>query len=652
MDAVSIGVNSPPLQQIRTVPSIVCKPCVARTVTRPKPHLVNPGTHPNPGRANHEPAAAQALLKKGRTWYGREKLDAVQPCLKQFDSNSSNLLFDETENFGDIGTNLHFGAVLPPSLIALLAVGGGAVLVFGTLPAAHQVISGVQNLARLRGEHQSLVRAQARLNAPAAPGSVHRTAEGLHDARCRVAAQLSLNARDTRSEAVQRTTAGACFAVGSLMTGTGTFLLPGFIAPQIAALGFWSNLLTGWLGNGFIAAYGFVELGLQGWTYHQAKIAQKVCDDVDLNIIWHDSIDVNALVRERLHTIKSQAVLTGVSAMGIGIGGLLTAITLFGYVALIPAALLRMYSSYHEQQYVGYTRRTEGEKHLPLSRAALVNDLIYADKMQRELTNIRHLAHGRYPTGMDAPAPISWLAIAASHATGARIQDPTPRDVLELFFQRQAERQHIWLQRQSETLDNQLREGTMSAADLTATRKLIVTAQQRLAADTLELNKWADKPLNVTSVKQWIDRIVAFALDHGQLAVLVEALCEDEHLGAHVRQLLRPTEQASVLSVGQQALRAGLDRLLNKTNIALRPNFFLRVEQLLAGTMLQYFTHLERELIDILVARLSESARLRAKEKATAPTPAPIHPAPESAASRTRRCVPRPVRRPPLRRPA
>lgn len=509
---------------------------------------------------------------------------ASVPVIRQFDANVHSLAFEESESFGDIGTNMPLPGTLPPSLLALLAGGGTAIFLFGTKPAVEGMIAGVRNLRRLGSECKELERVQAALGTPADPARAQ-------DA-WNIAAQLDLNRRDCAAEKIQHLLGDSCIAVGSSMTGVGTFLTPGFLAPASAGTALAANLLTGWLGNSFIAGYSLAEAGWEVWTYYRTGELQEICQTADLNATWDEGTDVNRLVAERLTAIKDQAVLTGISAVGLGAGGLLTAVTFYGYAVLVPFAALRFYADYRGRIDVGYVRRLGGLESVQLSQRTVLSDIIYAADMCAALAALRDTRHALHP------------------------HDGSPQCRLHAFFQAQALREQGWLTRQqrivtpyaSRTHLGALRLREVPLAEPAATLYAQLDARQdALGEDATFLADSADKELTPSAMLRWIERVVAFFAEHGSLGDLVQGLCNDPRLGDVVCASLT-TDADGLLWADAVDLQATLNHLLNGTDVAGREAFFACVEKILVKEMAVYFSHLQRELIDVLVARLRQQA--------------------------------------------
>ncbi len=561
------------------------------------------------------PTVAHYVWEK--RWLRKPKLSVAQLPRRVKDTRT--VMVFELDNFGDIGATPLFHPPLPVPVYGILGIGGVLSLWFGARPALEDVVEGFRNLKVLKGEEKFILERRAEVidDLFAASPSVHtvhvRQREllrlAIHHAQCK---------RERESEILDRIVSGILIAPGSVLTGFGTFLTPGFIfGAHSATASVLANLLTGFVGNGPIAAYAAINSGYNSHKTYQAHRRLKLLKTYDLNRLWGDDVDVNQAVRYRVRLIRNTAACKAVSSAGIGIGGVLTAITPFGYAVLLPFALARAGAEYLTHKKLGYSRKLYRGKVEDLSRRALVNDFIYRTKVFKILKDTKLALRQRYPWGTDAPLPLNYVMKAVARVRARRLPapPPPPRQVYHILLEYQTTLEE-WLSRRQITVERQRLRGyagdtanpstwadvwSPEIAAIEARRKQIIAERQAIEADDV-------RGMLGPSAGAWITRVVQFFVDNALFAELGQAM--------HQNKVLRQGMGHAIIEgkspKGKKTMRIDAAPFLKYVDLHTahgEDQTFLRafygcVEALLMGGVKQYFQELRRETSDMITWRI------------------------------------------------
>ncbi|HET6346881.1 MAG TPA: hypothetical protein VFH51_18245, partial [Myxococcota bacterium] len=556
----------------------------------------------------------------------RSTLEPVTTRERRLPDDQTVLVF-QTDNFGDIGTALPVGAgagALTPALMLLLAGGGVACLYFGTLPAVQDVIDGARNIRVLRDEQRKLRvkygRVLAGLLRTDAPTELTREQRR---ALRNLAMRMGVSRTDLRSEVLERVAAGCLIAPGTACSGVGTLLWPGFLVPKTAGFIGASSLLTGLVGNIPVALYGAITAASSALEYLRIRRRIHCVRAFDLNRTWGDpEADVNDLVMKRLHRIRSNALLTGITSAGLGAGGLVTVFTFFGYALLLPFAIGRAAAEFRARRKISYTRRLYAGETDYTSRRDLVSDLIYMHKTHVVLKALKVQTRARYPWGREAPVPLNYLLGSLERVRHWRDHvTPSPATQVRRFFRRYRKVQLEWLERKQVTLRREQerlrahapRDGRHAArldAYVEATERLDAHIRA-LRADRRAVAQSDEARMYGADAHEWLVRAVGFFVENGMFRTFAKTLLEDPRVRPALASAVREKPKRKQLTVDANDLVAAL---AGDQRRALRRRGFLDAlygdieRDLLLATKTRC-DEMARELIDMLVMRLWLSHR-------------------------------------------
>ena len=561
------------------------------------------------------PAVAHYVWDKH--WFRKPTLAVAQLPRRVKDTRT--VMVFELDNFGDIGATPLFHPPLPIPVYGILGIGGVLCLWFGARPALEDVIEGRRNLKVLKGEEKFITERRAEViddlfAFSPSEHTVHvRQREllrlAIHHAQCR---------RERESEILDRMVSGILIAPGSVLTAIGTFLTPGFIfGAHSATASVLANLLTGFVGNGPIAAYAAINAGYNSHKTLQANRRLRLIKQYDLNRLWRDDVDVNHAVRHRVRLIRNTAACKAVSSAGIGVGGILTAITPFGYAVLLPFALARGGAEYLTHKKLGYSRKLYRGTPEDLSRRALVNDFIYRTKVFKILKDHKLKLRQRYPWGVDAPLPLNYIMQVVGRVRTRRLPAPAPaqKQVYKILLKYQIVLEE-WLARRQITIERQRLRGYAGApgnvdawtdvwspeiAALEQRRKQIVAERRAIEADKVP-------DMLGRSAGTWVARVVQFFVDNALFAELGKAMYEDKTLRRSMANAVTDGTSAK----GKKGLRIDAAPFLKYVarhagrgqDRELLMAFYACVEKLLMGDVKQYFQELRRETSDMITWRI------------------------------------------------
>jgi hypothetical protein len=414
-----------------------CRPGLQQLAVQPPPW--------QPLAAVAGPAAVQApgeALRAQFVWQQRflrrPELLAVEPSRRIKDT--STIVMFELDNFGDIGATPLFSTPLSPVALGIIPLGGLASLLLGTRPALQDVTAGLRNLRALRSEKEQiqsrLQAVRAALQGDCVPPEQHSCSRlSLRREWLTLQSRLAICTQETRAERVDRVISGALVAPGSVLTGLGTFITPGFIfSANSSSAALVANLFTGFVGNSPIALYSVVNAAYNARNAYHAHQRLLRLQQVSLNPLWNDPVtNIDGMLQHRQRLIRNNSACKAVSALGIGAGGLLTAFSPIGYAVLLPFAVGRASTEYVAHRKLGYSRRTYAGETAAQRLHLLSSDLIYATQTYYLLKNIKRRVRRRYPWGMAAPVPFNWGRLALAKLQSIRrVPQPSP---LESFYQ-------------------------------------------------------------------------------------------------------------------------------------------------------------------------------------------------------------------------
>jgi hypothetical protein len=572
---------------------------------------------PDPGQA------LRAQFVWQRRFLRRPTLLALEPSRRIKDT--STIVMFELDNFGDIGATPLFATPLSPLGLGIIPLGGLACLVFGTRPALQDVTAGLRNLRALRGEKEQiqarLQLVRAALNGDGMPPELQNSSRlALRREWLTLQSRLAICANETRTERVDRVISGALVAPGSVLTGLGTFVSPGFIfSANSASAATVANLCTGFVGNAPIALYSVVNAAYNARNAYHAHQRLLRLRQVTLNPLWnHPFINIDGMLQHRQRLMRNNSACKAISALGIGTGGLLTAFNPVGYAVLLPFAIGRASAEYVAHRKLGYSRRTFAGETAAQSLHLLSSDLIYATQTYCLLKNIKRSVRRRYPWGIGAPVPFNWCRLAVAKLQSLRrVPQESPLQSLYKMLCAYQQIEANRLVRLGQTLAHDRRRaqrcpGSPGAAQ--QTRKVLLQLQAtraqaaRVAALGRTLQQHRVDSRATPQPHLWISLVVHFFAELRLFPLLAAALYKDPVVNRILRATTHGDERVAHSTFcidGEAFLRSlGSPQRALLADPKFLSSFYLCAERVLLTDVKQHMQELRRELMDSLTARV------------------------------------------------
>ncbi|KAM4055778.1 integral membrane protein [Hirsutella rhossiliensis] len=250
----------------------------------------------------------------------------------------------ELANAGDFAANVW--NQLPVPLFAAVLMGvGGTLAAFMSVFAFRDARRAWNNIRFLRRQRRQLrLQRQQQDQAPGGDGgkcSVEPAGRALD-------VLLAVSFRELGGEVINRWVMDVLMGFGAVLISAGTYMaIGGGTSDQVFAA---SNLLSGWLGNTPIAAFGLVN---SAWAiYIWCKAQAHVCATRRLL----PGSRAASLVKRRSRNVQVFCVINGSATILGGAGSMLTSIYWWGYVILIPVVISSIFCNLWWRWRVGYTR--------------------------------------------------------------------------------------------------------------------------------------------------------------------------------------------------------------------------------------------------------------------------------------------------------
>ncbi|PTB62612.1 hypothetical protein BBK36DRAFT_147694 [Trichoderma citrinoviride] len=240
----------------------------------------------------------------------------------------------ELANAGDFAANVWNKYPVPVYAIVFMVVGAtfaGIMSVFAILDARRAW----RNVTFLRQQYRELKEARERRAAKAQPTTD-------------LDVLLSVVYRELGTEGINRWGLNLFMGVGAVLIALGTYLALG---GQNDAIFLASNLLSGYVGNSPIAAFGAVNTC---WAYYIFCKAQGHVNAASKAIPGTRAM---ALIRRRSRNLQVYTAINGTATFVGGVGSMITATRWWGYVILIPVIMSAVFCNHWWRTRAGYTRR-------------------------------------------------------------------------------------------------------------------------------------------------------------------------------------------------------------------------------------------------------------------------------------------------------
>lgn len=239
----------------------------------------------------------------------------------------------ELFNALDFPANVWNDVPVPTFAVALMAT-GGTLAILASAVAFYDLRKAWRNLGLLRQEQRYL--GAERANAvPASPTAI------------RLRAWQLVNQRELGWEFFDRALMDGIVGFGGFLVGIGSLIAPFGADRRVFHA---SNLLSGYVGNSFSAAYGLINFV---WAIYLWRIGSRRSEAVSCHIK-----DVPTL--RRAHRVfrhqKLYAVVFAVTVVVSSVGSMASATMWWGYVVLIPCVFASVFGNVLWRRRVGYDR--------------------------------------------------------------------------------------------------------------------------------------------------------------------------------------------------------------------------------------------------------------------------------------------------------
>lgn len=233
--------------------------------------------------------------------------------------------FLELANAGDFAANVWNEIPVPRHAMILMAIGGPIALMM-SLVAVRDFYLSSKNVLLLYAERQAL------LSLPT---------DG------KTAAVLGVNTRELGTESIDRMFMDLLMGFGALLVGIGTIMAIWGADHRVFLA---SNLLSGFVGNGFAAVFGLVNACWSGYLVYRFQARYSACQS-DPAVQT-----VRPKLRQRVRRFQWHAGVNGVNGLVAGMASMVTARMWWGYVVLIPTIIAMIAGNLFWRAKLGYDR--------------------------------------------------------------------------------------------------------------------------------------------------------------------------------------------------------------------------------------------------------------------------------------------------------
>lgn len=247
----------------------------------------------------------------------------------------------ELANAGDFAANVWNDVPVPRHAVILMAIGGPIALLV-SLIAARDFYLSWQNVSLLCSERK-LLQSKTSLSQ-------------------KIAAVFGVNFRELGTELIDRMLMDVLLGVGAVLVGTGTIMAIWGANPRVYEA---SNLMSGFVGNGFAAFFGIVNAGWSGYLVYRFQLRYAACvADPEVGTI-------RMKLRQRFRQLQWHAVINGLNCIVAGMASMVTARMWWGYVVLIPCVVVMIAGNLFWKWKLGYDRPVKLE---------LLDDILRGEK--------------------------------------------------------------------------------------------------------------------------------------------------------------------------------------------------------------------------------------------------------------------------------
>ncbi|KAA8650233.1 hypothetical protein EYZ11_004437 [Aspergillus tanneri] len=244
----------------------------------------------------------------------------------------------EFANAGDFAANVWNDIPVPLHAKILMAIGGPLALMMSMVAVRDGLLSW-QNVRVLRAERKYLK--TLRHHYLTSDSTVDVDLVSLIDSR------LGVGFRELGTELIDRIAMDIFLGVGALVVGIGTLMAIWGANPRVFNA---SNLLSGFVGNSFAAAYGVVNAVWSVylvWRFQRHVSGVTRCPTVDS---FRDRL------RLRFRRFQWHSIISAITGLVVGAASMVTARMWWGYVVLIPCMVVQIGCNRFWRRRLGYDR--------------------------------------------------------------------------------------------------------------------------------------------------------------------------------------------------------------------------------------------------------------------------------------------------------
>ncbi|KAL3462063.1 hypothetical protein BJX64DRAFT_149731 [Aspergillus heterothallicus] len=249
----------------------------------------------------------------------------------------------ELANAGDFAANVWNEIPIPRHAMILMAIGGPIALSV-SLVAARDYYLSWQNVRLLLSERKAL----QSIPCP------DQTTQGV----------MGVNFRELGTELIDRMFMDLLLGVGALLVGAGTIMAIWGANHRVFEA---SNLMSGFIGNGFAAFFGLVNAVWSAYLVYRFQVRYSAC------LASPATAPIRMRVLQRYRRLQWHTGINGLNGLVAGMASMVTARMWWGYVVLIPCVIVMIVGNLFWRRKLGYDR--------PI-RQDLLNDMLGDDKRQ------------------------------------------------------------------------------------------------------------------------------------------------------------------------------------------------------------------------------------------------------------------------------
>jgi hypothetical protein len=232
----------------------------------------------------------------------------------------------ELANAGDFPANVWNDIPVPRHAVILMAIGGPIALSV-SLVAARDYYLSWQNVKLLLSERKAL--------------------RSITCANRTILGSLGVNFRELGTELIDRMFMDLLLGIGALLVGAGTIMAIWGADHRVFEA---SNLMSGFIGNGFAAFFGVVNAVWSGYLVYRFQVRYSAC------LVSGSIAPIRTMVLQRYRRLQWHSAINGLNGLVAGMASMVTARMWWGYVVLIPCVIVMISGNLFWRRKLGYDR--------------------------------------------------------------------------------------------------------------------------------------------------------------------------------------------------------------------------------------------------------------------------------------------------------